>query len=332
MSRRRRVSPADPAQRRRRRATRRQLIRLLLLAAMAALLVASVRPRLFAWHKRVKEQSDVYFLPPPKQVVALSLGYKAAVADMLWAHVLVSQGLHTFQRRRFENLTRLYDAINELDPTWRSPYLLADALITFQAETTPYEEIVKTREILERGVQHLPHDAEVWLTLGQFVAFLAPYTYLAEEHPDEAEQWRIDGARMLARAAELAGGDNSWVGWQAVGAAGILSKAGERDAAIRFYRRALAVTDDEEFRQFLRLRLESLAGEQAMDEHLHLQDAFRQRVREELPFVTRRLTALVLGPPPAPARCAGPGHGDEPRCAFSWREWGERQRRLGDEE
>ena len=316
--------PAEPAPRRPSRpGLARELARLGLLCTVAVLAIGTVRAKLFAAHKVARDREDTYFLPPPGQVVTLSLGYKAAMADALWAHVLVSQGLHTFERRRFDNLNRLYDVINELDPAWRTPYLMADALITFQAGALPYEDVVKARAILERGARELPNDAEIWLTLGQFVAFMAPATYLEDTRPEEAKRWREEGARMLARAAELGAGDQSQVGWQAIGGASILEAVGEREAAIRFHERALAVTDDEELRAYILKKLAHLKGERALEEGMRLNAAFTRLWRTELPFI-RRDTALLLGPAPDPWACAGPGHDEQPSCAASWAEWARR--------
>ncbi|WP_433937530.1 hypothetical protein AB3662_23200 [Sorangium cellulosum] len=290
------------------------------LSAVAAVAIGSVRAPAADLEKRVAETSDVYVLPPPDEVVTLSLGYRSALADLLWSHVLVSQGLHTFERRRFENLTLLLDAINALDPTFRDPYLFADALITFQTSTTPREEVVKAREIMERGVQHRPLDGELWLALGQFVAFIAPASYVTD--PAERTQWRLDGARMLARAAELGGGDAN-ISWQALGGAGILGRAGEREAQIRFLQRTLAVTDDEELRQQIRTQLDKLLGERAAEGYRRRLDGFSEIWRRDLPFVSKT-TMLVLGPPRDAAYCAGGAHADEPRCATTWRAWAER--------
>ncbi|WP_438021286.1 hypothetical protein WMF18_20400 [Sorangium sp. So ce315] len=290
------------------------------LSAVAAVAIGSVRAPAADLEKRVAETSDVYVLPPPDEVVTMSLGYRAALADLLWSHVLVSQGLHTFERRRFENLTLLLDAINALDPTFRDPYLFADALITFQTSTTPREEVLKAREIMERGVQHRPLDGELWLALGQFVAFIAPASYLTD--PEEQARWRLDGARMLARAAELGGGDAN-ISWQALGGAGILGRAGEREAQIRFLQRTLAVTDDEELRQSIRAQLDKLLGERAAEGYRRRLDGFSEIWRRDLPFVSKT-TMLVLGPPLDPAYCAGGAHADEPRCATTWRAWAER--------
>lgn len=293
------------------------------LVLAAAVGIGAVRAPAADAERKVKEGSDVYVLPPPEQVATLSLGYRSALADLLWAHVLVSQGLHTMERRRFENLTLLLDAINTLDPTFRDPYLFVDALITFQTSDTPHDEVIKARQIMERGAQHRPLDGELWLVLGQFVAFIAPAGYLKDE--DEKKQWRLDGARYLARAAELGGGDSS-LSWQALGGAGILGRAGEREAQIRFLQRTLAVTDDEDLKQTVRLQLDRLLGERAADAYARRLDSFNQLWRRDLPFV-HKTTLLVLGPPHDPAYCAGGSHPDDPRCAPTWLDWSDRHGR-----
>jgi tetratricopeptide (TPR) repeat protein len=290
------------------------------LMVLAAVGVASVRAPLAAMERRVKETSDVYFLPPPEHVAALSMGYRSALADVLWAHVLVSQGLRMMEKRRFENLTRLLDSINELDPTFRDPYLYADALITLQVGETPREEVLKAREILERGARNRPLDGEVWLALGQFVAYVAPGSYLTDA--EEKKRWRIEGAKMLARAAELSGPDSE-IGWQAIGGASILARAGERDAAIRFLERALAVADDEELKQHIAGKLAALVEDKLAEAYKRRQDELRKLREKDLPFVGRT-RFLVLGPPFDAALCAGGERRDDPRCATSWPDWAER--------
>lgn len=304
---------------------------MLAMALLGAALVSLVRGPLFERHRRIKETSDIYVLPPPREVVVMSLGYRSALADLLWAHLLVSQGLHMMEKRRHENITLLLDAINELDPTFRDPYRLADALITFNASTTPVEEVRKARAIMERGVQNRPLDAELWLGLGEFTAFIAPSSYLVD--PAEKEQWRVDGARMLARAADLSGGD-AYIAWQAIGGARLLGAAGARDAEIRFLQRTLIVTDDEELKELARTKLGSLLGKKREDDLVKEAQARLDRFgrlekgiwdlrHEDVPFVTR-LRYMVLGPPRDPAYCAGPRHAAEAACASSFRDWEER--------
>jgi hypothetical protein len=291
----------------------------LVLAAIAV--VASVRGTLATIEARMKETSDVYVLPPPEDVVTLSLGYRAALADYLWSHVLVSQGLHTMERRRFDNLTRLLDTINELDPQFRDPYLLTDALVTFQTVETPHDEVVKAREIMERGVKNRPLDAELWLVLGQFVGFIAPGSYLTD--PQEIASWRSAGAQYLARAAEL-GGEDASISWAALGGAGILGRSGDRDAQIRFYQRTLAVTDDEELKEKARTFLAKLLGEEQAEAQRRRALDFEALRRGDLPTV-RKTMMLLLGPPRDPAWCAGTAHVKELACSHTWKEWAERR-------
>jgi hypothetical protein len=269
----------------------------------------------------LKETSDVYVLPPPEKVVTLSLGYRAAVADLLWAHVLVSQGLHMFQKRRYDNITRLIDTINELDPEFRDPYLAADALVNLQYGETSREEMYKVREIMERGTRNRPLDGEMWLVAGQFVAFIGPSSVITD--PKEQEEWSMAGAAMLARASEL-GGDDSSIAWQALGGAAVLSRAGKREATIKFLERALAVTDDQELQDTIRGKLRVQIGERQAEQAQKRWADFSRLWKTDLPFVSKTMV-LVLGPPFDPFYCAGGARQDEKRCASTWKQWFEIQ-------
>lgn len=297
------------------------------LVAASAAAIASVRGELFDVHKRIKDTTDAYVLPPPSSVVALSMGYRSALADYLWAGTLVESGLKLQERRRFQHLLLYIETINELDPTFREPYLMADALVTLQTGgEPPVEEIRRTRRILERGAKERPLDGEIWLTLGQFVTFLSP-SYLKDEA--EIQRWREEGTPYLAKAAELSG-DNASIAWQALGGASILRRKGERDAAIRFLRRTLAVTEDEELRKDVELRLERLLGEEELEKQRARQRDFEAIWRDKLPFVSKS-TILVLGPQPDPFACAGVTWKTDPACARTWREWAEiRERSAAD--
>ncbi len=102
--------------------------------ALAAFSVNALRVPLNTRFLATKVQNDVFALPPPSQVVTISLGYRSALADMIFAHVLVSSGIHFQERRGFEFVGRYIEAINELDPKFEAPYRMADGLLTLQAK------------------------------------------------------------------------------------------------------------------------------------------------------------------------------------------------------
>lgn len=299
--------------------SRHEALQLALVLALAAMVVSAVRPRAADAHRRVRETSEVYPLPPAEQLVHLAFGYRAALADLLWSHVLVTQGLRTSERRRFETVSDYFDAINALDPTFQDPYLHADALITIQVGQTSFEEVKRARAILERGLAARPDDGLLWLNAGQFIAYIAPAGMI----PDRAtrDEWRKVGATYLARASELGAGDAS-LSWQALGGVSLLKKAGEREAAIRFLHRTLAVTEDEELRREVTAQLRLLVGERERDVHLARKDDFDATWERDLPFVglTRY---LLVGPPASPFWCAGAPRGTL-GCARTFREWSER--------
>ncbi len=302
---------------------------LVLVAAAAGGLYAQQSAR--ALHFRVKETSEVYLLPPPEQLKAASLGHRSATADLLWANVLITQGLRMGERRRFETIVPYLEAIVELDPQWRDPYRMADALVTMQSKTATLDELRATRKLLERGVKERPYDAEIWLVLGQYVGYVVPNSYL-EELPEEQAAWRRDGAEYLKRAAELSGSDSS-IAWRSIGGARIFAQTGRIDRAIEMYQHVLATTDDPELREDVTRKLRALVGArkeserdaQALQSDARL-EAFRRIKPRELPGLTPT-GARAAGFPRDPALCAGGARSvaaTDAKCASSWREWAER--------
>lgn len=297
------------------------------LVALAAL-VAGVTSQLPGriTHEKTKETRDAYLLPPPEHLVVMSLGHRSALADVLWAKLLVSQGLRLSERRRYDIAVEHIDAINELDPKWRDPYKLSDSLITMQAKAPPRDQIYATRRILERGVHERPMDAELWLILGQFVAFIAPGTFL-DDDPEEAERWRHEGVDYLARAAELAPSDANIV-WGSLGGAGIYARMGRLDRAVEMYTVILATTDDAELRGSIEKQLGDLLAAKRI-ESVQLMGAERRKrfeeiVRDRYPGLSPGKAAL-LGFPRDLGRCAGGSLSNAPAsdCAETWRDWAE---------
>lgn len=284
-------------------------------------------------HRELKETTDAYLLPPPKQVAVMSLGYRSALADVLWANVLVTSGLRLSERRRFDLAVSYLDAINELDPSWRDPYKMATSLITMQTKAASLEQVYAARRILERGVQERPTDAELWLILGQFVAWIVPASYL-EDRPEEAAAWKRDGAQYLKRAAELAPSDQN-IQWQTLGAGRIFGEIGEIERAAEMYTTILATSDDPELRQRVTAHLDALDRQHAQSAGKLRRFQFRKRRQRFVELVLEHYPgtgpnesrALLLGYPRDSAVCAGgarSAYGASLPCATSWADWAKR--------
>jgi tetratricopeptide (TPR) repeat protein len=278
------------------------------IALLGALGVAATQPSLAARFHAVKAREDVYVLPPPEELKVASLGYRAAMAEQIWAKLLVEYGIHWAEKRPFPDIEKYLDAILALDPKFPMLYKFVDTLLVYRPIKGEREDAIKARAYLERGTRERPWDPDVWLHYGEFVAFLAP-SWLPDE---ERDGWRRDGALAIARAVEL-GADPDRV----LPAASILDRTGEQKAAIRNLQRAYALTDDPEQRAELAAKLAQLRAVAEKDE-AELDMAFiERRWRRDYPFV-RRGVYMLIGPIRDPLACAGHEAAHRPRCASQW--------------
>jgi len=274
--------------------------------------VALTQPRLAATTKKVKETKDVYVLPPPAQLKVMTLGYRAAAVDFLWAKLLVEYGMHWSDHRAFDDLPRYIDAILEIEPDYAPLFRYVDSMLVYRPPRGYAKDARLARAYLERGLQARPYDAKVWMQYGQFIAFIAP-GFLTDTDDAERERWRVDGARAMMRAVEL-GADPD----RAVSAATILNKAGADTtaliASLRKYR-ALAADDPGTIEEIDRKLAQLQAKAEDDAEAIHRRE-FESQWRRQFPFLTR-YQFLLIGPSIDPAKCAGRNH--VPACA---REWG----------
>jgi tetratricopeptide (TPR) repeat protein len=282
----------------------------------AAWAVSGLQPALSARFTRLQNRNDVYALPSPERVVLLSLGYRAALADYLFAHVLVYYGIHFQERRRFEFVGEYLDTIVTLDPKYLEAYRFADTLLTLSAEPPRPEDYRKVRELLERGMEQFPHDGDLWLTAGQFLAYVGPARF-----PDEAtkREWRLAGARRLAHACELVGDDVN-LPHHCITAAGLLSREGEREAMIEFLERVMVVNDDPEILGIAQRALQGYHVDRARLAVARRSETLDQMRRQHYPLLDKD-SMLVLAPPFEAASCAGVPAPATQSCATSWRRW-----------
>lgn len=282
-----------------------------------AVTIRAVQPRVSEKFAALRHESDSYALPAPEQVVVASLGYRSALADYLFAWTRVSYGLHFEEKRRFDRVGDYLETIVALDPEFRTPLRFADTMLIFQPKLVPPENYRFARDFLERGLARHPDDADLWLQSGQFTAYLAPPHLPQKESKDE---WRYAGARMLARACDLMGGNKN-LPYHCMTAASLFSGAGQREATIQSLERILAVSDDEEVRRramgFLREQVDQQAAERIQARGAKVRAIWGR----QLPMMSRNIIQM-MGPQFDEALCSGRRALEEaPECATSWRDW-----------
>lgn len=283
---------------------------------LAALAIARLRAPLTTHFAGTQAKNDVYALPSPSQVVAMSLGYRSALADLIFAHTLVESGLHFQERRPFEFAGRYLETVIELDPKFDAPYRMADGLLTLQAKGASQDVYRQTRRILERGLKELPFDQRLWASTGQFLAYLGPAVF---DDLQEQDEWRLAGGRAMARACELVGSHDR-VPDQCIAAAGILRSSGAATANRELIERMLNASDDPRVRSVLGAYLAKAAGSELHEQGLTRRERLQAAWALDLPFASRG-AVLIIGPHWDTASCAGQGSD----CTTSWRAWGEAQ-------
>jgi hypothetical protein len=243
---------------------------------------------------------------------------------LIYSHLLVDYGAHFQEKRRLALAADILDTVVELDPTFLEPYMYGDTLITLQPEPPRDEDYDRARALQERGTRNLPFEQRVWFIAGQFIGYLAPPRF---SDPNKKQEWKLAGARLLARACELASQDAS-IPYHCLAAATVLNRAGQRAALIEMLQRTLAVNDDPGVREQAMRALLTWGGEQEGERAQYKAARFEHLWRSELGFAAKGLTLLV-GPSVEPARCAG-------RYAFAGAETRGCERtwagRLGDSE
>jgi hypothetical protein len=290
----------------------------LVVALVGMFALGSQRASLGARFSAVKDGSQAFLLPGVEQTYVASLGYRSAVADLIYGHVLVSYGLHFQRKRLFEHVGDYLDVITRLDPQFRAPYWFADTLLTLQPKAPPQESYRKARQIQERGLAQFPHDQALWSASGQFLAYLAP-THLTD--PGEREDFRRAGARHLLQACNLIS-SNDAIPYHCVTAARLLDQeGGNRAAIVSFLERLQAMSDDPAIQAMAGSYLSRVAGVEAQAAAAARQARFRARWKEDL-ALSPRVESAAVGPSFDAAACAGrPGLNHQP-CATSWAAWG----------
>lgn len=289
----------------------------LCLVIASGVLISQLRPRVSASLALGAEaEREHYVLPTSERLVLLSLGYRAALADLLWGHTLVWHGQHLEAGLRFEHGGDYIDAVLHLDPTFRDPYDMADVLLTYQSVPSTYADYKKSREVLERGVRERPDDTLLWLRLGQFVGLVSPGRFADDVGEETAAAWEADGARYIARACELGAGDPEMEP-HCLNAAFLYKKAGQELALESFLERVIATAENEFVRERAIAELALIHGEKRRVRGAEVALKFRQVHAEDLPFTARDLYN-VISPPFAPWKCAGPGPSPGEDCGGSW--------------
>jgi hypothetical protein len=268
------------------------------LIAMSGLCFAVREVRLHAveHHRAAQRYEDIYYLPRAEYLPLLSVGWQAALADLLWCKSLVYFGEEVMQRGTVRYLFQYTDAILALDPSFREPYRWVATGALYRPGHVSHEDGLHAADYLARAVRRWPNDGELRWDYGSLLRFeLAPM----ERDPVRKRALLERAAPQLEAAARLGAGP----AWLALNSAELLNKLGRTEQAIRHLEELRSTVSDSAMQKEIDQKLELLRTQTYLEALQTAEQQFEQARLRSYPFLSPGLF-LFTGEPPAPGAYA----------------------------
>ena len=222
-------------------------------------------------------------LLPPGAARLLSAGYNELFADLFWSRLLVYYGDGIARGTSLSDVEPLVELVNQLDPSFRRPYLWGAYATTFREKLASQAEYRSSVAILERAIVRYPDDWTLLWVLG-----LRYYLDLQSDDPNELRRFRERGADLVARAmrAPDAHADLPLL------ASSLRTKLGQTDRALRELREMVLTTTDPAAREKLLERYRALSAG-AVDALAAAAETFERDWRAAMPYAPASLFVLV---------------------------------------
>lgn len=244
-------------------------------------------------HRRVDERRaalpparDLTVLPTPRALELMSLGYREALADLVWVRALVLAG-ERLGHTDAEMVERHVEAIATLAPRFHRPYLWGGITVVYGGEGRIDRALVdRAARIYREGLQRFPESHELLYALGMLLLHQVGSTPGYTE--EEREALTAEGVELVRRAAAY-GADPLVRRY----AATLITEHATEALAVQFLESQLGQAEDEEHRRLLRRKLGRLGARAAVERIDRTRDAFMAELRRTAPYVPDGLYAVI---------------------------------------
>jgi tetratricopeptide (TPR) repeat protein len=271
------------------RLSRAALVTVLLLAAICG--AGRLRQQATGHYLSTQRYEDVYYLPPPGWLRLFSLGYREALADLIWMKALIYFGDELYHEGEVKHLYAYTDAMLALDERFPAVYRWVSSCALYRTGKVTADDARRAISYLERGIRLFPDSGELAWDLGATYRFeLVPLLKDSRER-DEA---RLRGMEYL-QAAVLRGAGPPWL---VLTNATQLVKLGHTEQAIRHLEEAYSTAYDPNIRKSIEDRLQQLRSAAYAEALKHAVVSFEQARRRDFPYLSGTLYWLVGPRPP----------------------------------
>lgn len=237
------------------------------------------------------EQESLLYLPPAHHLDPMSLGYKEALADLVWLRAVVFAG-NSINRNRSNWLLRYVSTINHLAPNFRQPYVWGGVVSIYNGQAVHREMIDQAVAIMREGVERFPEDHELLFNLG--IILYRDYESLGDVDPEIIDSYKQEGVKLIRRAAAF--GASPLIRRLA---ASLDTKDSNDALEAEFLRRQLLRADDPALQELLKRKLAQLDLSHEAEELEQAREAFISEHAQAFPYLPLALYALLH--PPAPS-------------------------------
>jgi tetratricopeptide (TPR) repeat protein len=265
--------------------------------AVACLVVVAIavagdktRERAQDRYLRAQTYEDLYYLPPPNELILFSLGHRTALADLVWMKALVYFGDELHHGGSVANLFRYADAILALDEHFVRAYRWVASAAIYRTGEVTVDDVRKAIAYLERGVRLFPDDPNLAWDLGATYAYELVPMLPPGPAREEARRKSIDHLEMAA----LHGAGPAWLGLQT---ASQLNSLGRKEQAVQHLQDLYATATDPAIKAQLAQRLATLQTETYVEAMRAADAELEANRKRDFPYLNASLY-LVVGPRP----------------------------------
>jgi len=130
-------------------------------AAAALVLQAFAQRELSAVRQQLGESVELVYAPPRRFLEVVSLGYRNALANVLWFRTIDYFGRHYRSDRTYPWLAEMCDRVTDLDPHAEYVYRFGGLILPWEAN-----EVDAGIALLEKGTRNLPDSWQLHYLLG----------------------------------------------------------------------------------------------------------------------------------------------------------------------
>jgi hypothetical protein len=244
-------------------------------------------------HGRVRESraafpqdQDVLYLPPPEHLQVMSLGYKEALADLVWIRAVIFAG-DKVGGQNFVWIEYYLEAIFQLAPTFRRPYAWGGISSIYSGKDPDRESVDNAISLYRRGLTHFPEDHEMLFALGMLLTrdvSSLPGEYTEEEQIAAA----AEGRTLIRKSASF--GAPPLVRQLA---ATLVSEDASDQLAIQFLETQMLMAEDDGYKRLLRRKLKRLIGEAGVESVVQLKRDFNDERKANYAYLHHDLYAVI---------------------------------------